>query len=100
MTKIKAMTKKQKLVEKIKGLLKERGCTEDNKEECGIYLIDKRRSDDQWYGELEAMWLDKNGTPKCRVWYWGVNGIGHIEDLTTTNLGFVLEYLTNGYVVQ
>ena len=95
------MTKKQKLIARIKELLIEKGANESNKLEHDIYLIDyRRRNGDPWYGKITDVWLDKDGNAKCHVWYWGTECVEDISTLTCTNLGFVLEYLTNGYIIQ
>ena len=96
------MTKKQRLVEKIRKFLEERGATESNKLEHDIYLLRPRYGDDNraWYGELETLWLGKDGTPMCHIWYWGTGGDEPVGNLTYTNLEFVHEYLVKGYVVQ
>lgn len=92
------MTKKQKLVEEIKSFLKASG----GRVEHDIYLLRPyyKNDADAWYGKITEMWLDKDGTPKCLIWYWGTLCTEDISTLTSTNLGFVHEYLTKGYVIQ
>ena len=92
------MTKKQKLIEQIKNLLREKGATVANKLVHDIYLI--RSHNDAWYGKIVALWLADDGTPKCYIWYWGTGEDENISTLTYKNLEFVKEYLVKGYVIQ
>lgn len=96
------MTKKQRLLQKIKNLLAEKGATENNRLEHDIYLLRSHYADDNnaWYGKIQSLWLANDGTPKCHIWYWGMGVDNDLNALTYTNLGFVLEYLVNGYVIQ
>lgn len=96
------MTKKQKLIEQIKNLLREKGATIANKLVHDIYLIRSRYTEDHdaWYGKIEALWLADDGTPKCHIWYWGTGEDENISALTYKNLEFVKEYLVKGYVIQ
>lgn len=96
------MTKKQRILQKIKSLLAERGATEDNRLVHDIYLLRPHYTNDDnaWYGMIQSLWLASDGTPKCHIWYWGTGADEELNTLTYNNLGFVLEYLVNGYVIQ
>ena len=96
------MTKKQKIIERIKNLLSEKGATETNKLEHDIYLLRSRYTEDHdaWYGKIDSLWLSADGTPKCHIWYWGTGEDEDVSTLTYKNLEFVEEYLVKGYVIQ
>ena len=96
------MTRKQRLLKKIAELLEERGATESCKLEHDIYLLRSRYTEghDAWYGKIETLWLGRDGTPMCHIWYWGTGSDEPVGNLTCTNLEFVHEYLVKGYVIQ
>lgn len=92
------MTKKQKIAERIKPLLKEKNATAKNPQKVEVYMYRVRRGDA--IGKCESVWLEDDNI-MCKVWYCGVYEKDLAYDVLTLNdMEILEEYIKNGYAIQ
>ena len=80
---------KKKLLSVITNFLKEKKCDEQNKIVHDIYLYYRGRC----RGKIENVWIDKEGTAKCHIWWWGCGTDEPLETVTEQSLKMVKDYL-------
>ena len=90
------MTKKQRIAERVKSLLKAKNATDKNPQKVMVYMYRGTNN----IGKCESVWM-RDGNIMCKVWYWGVHGEGLAYDmLTFSDMKVLEEYLKNGFAIQ